>query len=135
MIRRATLEDVADVNRWNERDFGQTVDFSEFLSSELNVCLVEGEGGALFAWRGPGTFEAHAFFEQRGREVLNVSEQMLAIMRKKHGARMFWSAVPIHRRNARMYCRLLGWKHHRFAEFSGLGPCEIFVSENVKCLL
>lgn len=133
MIRRATLDDVEQVNRWNVRDMGREVDFSEFLANRMNVCLVEGEGGALFAWRGPGIYEAHAFFEQRGRDVISLSRAMLALMCREHDAWLFWSAVPVESRHARMYCRLLGWKSHGFADLPQ-GWCEIFASENVKCL-
>lgn len=135
-MRRAALDDVADINRWNERLFGQEVDFSGFLANEMNVCLLEGEGGALFAWRGPGIYEAHAFFEQRGREVVSLSLAMLDVMRAEHGARLFWSLVPTgpdREHAARIYCRLLGWKS------AGIfnppeGERELFVSENVQCL-
>jgi hypothetical protein len=51
----------------------------------MNVCLLEGEGGALFVWRGPQIYEVHVFFEQRGREVLDLSHRMLEAMRA-HGA-------------------------------------------------
>lgn len=125
---RATLDDVADVNRWNERDMGCEVDFTEFLENEMNVCLVEGEGGALFAWRGPGIYEAHAFFEQRGREVLNLSQRMLTVMRLAYGARLFWSLVPTETRHARIYCRLLGWKSGGFVN-PPQGECELFFTE------
>ena len=133
MIRRARLEDLEAVNRWNERDLGEEVDFTEFLANEMNICLIEGEGGALFAWRGPGIFEAHAFFEQRGREVLNLSNLMLGVMRHIYGARLFWSLVPTEARHARMYCRLLGW-HSKGIVHPPQGECEIFVSENLSCL-
>ena len=133
MIRRATIDDLSDVNRWNERDLGCEVDFSGFLSNAMNVCLVYGEGGALFAWRGPGIYEAHAFFEQRGREVLDLSHRMLFIMRRDFGARLFWSLVPTGTRHARIYCRLLGWKSQGVF-YPPEGESELFVSENGQCL-
>ena len=126
-MRRATLDDLDSINEWGKADF------TEFLANGLNVCLIEGNGGALFAWRGPGIYEAHAFFEQRGREVLNLSHRMLEYMRQKHGAWLFWSIVPTQTRHARMYCRLLGWKSHGIVQ-APQGECEIFASENVKCL-
>lgn len=134
MIRRAGIDDVEDINRWNERDLGYEVDFSEFLENEMNVCLIEGEGGAFFAWRGPGIFEAHAFFSQRGREVISLSHAMLGIMRRNYGAQLFWSLVPTEARHAVIYCRLLGWKSFGIVR-PPQGECEIFASENVQCLL
>lgn len=133
MIRRATVDDLEDINGWNERDLGAEVDFSEFLANRMNVCLVEGEGGAFFAWRGPGIYEAHAFFEQRGGEVIRLSLKMLGIMRWAYGARLFWSLVPVETRHARIYCRLLGWKSQGIVS-PPQGDCEVFVSENVQCL-
>lgn len=130
MIRRASMDDVADINRWNERDLGCEVDFTEFLSNRMNVCLLKGEGGAFFAWRGPGIFEAHAFFEQRGREVISLSLEMLELMRRLYGARLFWSLVPTETRHARMYCRLLGWKSGGIFN-PPEGERELFVSEKM----
>jgi hypothetical protein len=59
----------------------------------MNVFLACGEGGAMFVWRGPGIYEVHVMFEQRGREVLKLSREMLAWMRENMGAKLFWAAV------------------------------------------
>jgi hypothetical protein len=90
---RASVEDAQRINDWVWRDSGNRPDFTAFLSDRLNVCLIEGEGGALFVWRGPGIYEVHVFFEQRGKEVIRLSRQMLDYMRE-NGARLFWAAVP-----------------------------------------
>ncbi len=124
-MRRATLADLDAVNGWVERDAQQGVDFSEFLASDLNVCLIEGEGGALFAWRGPGIYEVHVFFEQRGRQVLSLSHRMLDYMRASFGAWLFWAAVPVDARRVIMFTRLMGWKSQGQATFPH-GPCEVF---------
>lgn len=124
MIRRAALCDVADINRWVARDSGEEVDFTHFLSCPLNVALIEGEGGALFVWRGPGIYEVHVFFEQRGRAVIELSHRMLAMMRE-HGATMFWAAVPVESRKVLMFTRLMGWKSHGVQDFPH-GWCEVF---------
>lgn len=132
-MRRAKMDDLADVNRWVSRDLGVPVDFSEFIANPLHVCLLHGEGGAMFAWRGPGIYEAHAFFEQRGLEVLRLSQAMIEAMRREYGARYFWSLVPVSTRHARLYCRLLGWKSAGIVK-PPQGESEIFVSENFPCL-
>jgi hypothetical protein len=132
MIRRASMDDLESINKWNARYFGE-VDFSEFLANRMNVCLIQGEGGAFFAWRGPGIYEAHAFFEQRGRDVLDVSHAMLDLMRRDHGAVLFWSLVPLETEHARIYCRLIGWRSYGIVN-PPQGECEIFASENVQCL-
>jgi len=128
MIRRASIEDVEAVNEWFWRDSGKRGDFSDFLADRMNVCLVEGEGGALFVWRGPGIFECHVMFEQRGKEVLRLSRQMLDIMRKDYGAKLFWAAVPVESRHVIMFTRLMGWKSQGVAELSH-GYCELFTGE------
>lgn len=127
MIHRAAMCDVADINRWVERDCGQPVDFTDFISNPLNVGLLDGDGGALFAWRGPGIYEVHVFFEQRGREVLDLSHRMLAMMRD-HGAKLFWAAIPEESRHVRMFTRLMGWKSQGFSE-QPHGRCELFLGE------
>ncbi len=127
MIRRAGPEDVEQINKWVQRDSGREVDFTEFLSNPMNVCLIAGEGGALFVWRGPGVYEVHVFFSQRGSEVIRLSKEMLEIMRRE-GARLFWAAVPIESRRVIMFTRLMGWKSCGVADLPH-GYCEIFASE------
>jgi hypothetical protein len=123
MIRRAAMRDVPNINAWVARD-GAEGDFTELLSNPMNVALLSGEGGALFVWRGPGIYECHVFFEQRGKEVLALSRRMLAMMRE-HGAEMFWTAVPVESRHVVIYARLLGMKSHGVREFPH-GYCEVF---------
>lgn len=125
-IRRATVADAAAVNSWLERDCGHPVDFTGFLENPLNVCLIAGEGGAAFIWRGPGIYEVHVFFEQRGREVLRLSRLMLDLMRDLYCARLFWAAIPLQSRHVIMFTRLMGWKASGFADLPH-GRCELFV--------
>lgn len=128
MIRRATVDDAPFINRLAGGDF------TEFLANDMNICLLSGNGGAIFVWRGPGIFEVHVFFEQRGREVLTLSHTMLDILRSQYGARIFWAAVPIDERHVIMFTRLMGWKSEGVVMFSH-GACEVFISENAPCLL
>lgn len=128
MIRRASVEDAEDVNDWFWRDSGKRGDFTGFLSDRMNVFLACGAGGALFVWRGPGIYEVHVMFEQRGRDVLRLSREMLDIMRREHGAKLFWAAVPITSRHVIMFTRLMGWKSQGLADLSH-GRCELFIGE------
>lgn len=128
MIRRASVEDAEDVNDWIWRDSGVKPEFTAFLADRMNVCLIEGAGGALFVWRGPGIFEVHVFFEQRGKEVLRLSREMLEILRRDYGARLFWAAVPVTSRHVIMFTRLMGWKSQGLADLSH-GRCELFIGE------
>jgi hypothetical protein len=127
-MRRASPDDVEDINDWVWRDSGVRPDFTQFLADRMNVALIEGAGGALFVWRGPGIFEVHVFFEQRGREVLKLSHRMLDYMRSGHGAKMFWAAVPVGSRHVIMFTRLMGWKSQGHADLSH-GRCELFIGE------
>ena len=132
MIRRATLADREQVEGWIERDF-HAVDYSQVLANEMNVCLVSGEGGSIFVWRGPGIYEVHCFFEQRGMEVREISAAMLGLMARDHGAKLVWAAIPDESRNVKTYVRWLGFKSVGNAVFPH-GPCELFIWENSPCL-
>jgi hypothetical protein len=93
----------------------------------MNVCLAEGEGCAMFVWRGPGIFEVHVGFEQRGREVIELSHRMLAYMRAR-GAKLFWAAVPVESRHVIIFTRLMGWKSQGLEDLPH-GWCELFIGE------
>lgn len=108
------------------------LDFSEVLSEPLHICLIEGENGAIFAWRGPGTYEAHVFFSVRGRDALELGWRMLAHMREHHGAQKFWTLVPVESRHVKMFARLLGWES-KGEVISKHGAHELFVLEKLKC--
>jgi hypothetical protein len=126
-VRRLTEADTATVNAWLKRDSGEDADFGPFLANPMNVCLAEGDGGALFVWRGPGIYEVHVAFEHRGREVIEISRRMLAWMRA-NGAWVFWAAVPVESRHVIMFTRLMGWESQGFADLPH-GRCELFVGE------
>lgn len=128
---RASVEDADKINDWIWRDSGQRPDFTEFLSNRMNVCLIDGEGGALFVWRGPGIFEVHVFFEQRGKEAIRLSHEMLALMRREHGAKLFWAAVPTDEasRHVVMFTRLMGWESQGIVSLPE-GQREIFSLES-----
>lgn len=127
MMRRASVDDAGAVNEWIWRDSGKRGNMAPFLADRNNVCLIEGEGGAIFVWRGPGIYEVHVFFEQRGKAVLKLSRAMLDWMRS-HGARLFWAAVPVESRHVIMFTRLMGWKSEGFGDFPQ-GRCELFIGE------
>lgn len=128
MIRRASAEDASQLSKWMARDFGVASDFGGFLASHLNVCLICGEGAAFFVWHGPGVFEVHITFEQRGRDAIKLSHELLAIMRSEHWAKMFWAAVPVESRRVIMFTRLMGWKSQGLADLPH-GRCELFTGE------
>lgn len=124
MIRRETNPEV--VNAMIGRDF-PGVDYSEVLSEPLHVCLVDGDSGAIFAWRGPGTYEAHMFFAVRGRTALRLAHDMLDHMKLYHGARRFWTLFEPDA-IARKFVRLLGWTSKGLVE-TRHGPNELYTLE------
>jgi hypothetical protein len=132
MIRRATVDDVPDINKWVARDAGKEVDFLDFLANNLNICLLSGDGGALFVWRGPRVYEVHVFFEQRGREVLKVSHEMLQYMRDQFDAQLFWAAIPTESRHVIMFTRLMGWQFEGTVDTTN-GPCELYSQGTSPC--
>lgn len=123
--------DPVKVNPLLQRDFPQG-DLTDFLINPLNVCLVSGESGTLFAWRGPGVFEAHVFYAVRGAEALRLAGSMQDTMRRAYGAQYFWSLLPLENRAARMFCRLIGWKSQGHLQ-TQYGSEEMFVSETIPC--
>jgi hypothetical protein len=131
-IREAKPADAPSLERWIVRDSGQESDFSVFFHNPLNVCLIAGDGGAFFVWHGPGIYETHVAFEQRGKAVLDLSHRMLAHMRDRHGARTFWAAVPHNEtkesRKVRLFTRLMRWKPLGFADLPH-GRCQLFMGE------
>lgn len=133
MITRAGLPEVGHVNTCIGRDF-PGIDFAEILSEPLHICLMEGEGGAVFLFRGPGIYEVHVFFDCGGREVIDLSHRMLAVMRDQYGARLFWALVPIDSRKVKIFTRWMGWLSQGVLMTKN-GPNELFVSENIQCLL
>lgn len=129
-MRRTT--DVELVNKLLGRD-SPGVDSTELLANPLNVCVIEGESGAFFAWRGPGIYEIHLFYQARGKEALRLFDSMLGIIQSAYGGRFFWALVPVESRHVRMFARLAGFRSDGILETQH-GPNELFVSENVECL-
>lgn len=138
MIREATLADLERIAAWIERDF-EGVDaerlksgLSVILHDPMHVALIEGDGGALFIWQGPGIYQVHVLFAQRGREVIALSHQMLAYMRERHRAELFWAGVPWdtskQSRKVRLFTRLMGWRSKGRANLAS-GLNELFISE------
>lgn len=125
---RASADDAERINDWVWRDSGRRGDFGPFLADRNNVFLIEGEGGAIFVWRGPGIYELHLFFEHRGKAAIQLLRRMLDLMREERGARLFWAAAPVESRHVVMFARLMGWKSQGFGDFPQ-GRCELFVSE------
>jgi hypothetical protein len=115
------------INRLARRDF-PGADVSELLEEPLNICLVDGENGAMFAWRGPGLYEIHLFFAERGRAALNLCRSMLDEMKRCHGAKSFWALIPAESRNVRMFARLMGFVSHGMVETKN-GQNELFTGE------
>ena len=133
-MREASLADLQAICGWIERDSGQSNEagIQAILHDPMSVILIEGEGGAMFVWRGPEIFEVHVLFEQRGRAVLDLSHRMLGHMRENHGARLFWAAVPWgtdkQSRKVRLFTRLMGWKSRGRANLAS-GLCELFIGD------
>jgi hypothetical protein len=119
--------DVARVNELMARDF-PGCDMAELLAEPMHVCLVDGDSGAIFAFRGPGIYEVHVFFSVRGKAAIALMRSMLDMMRAEHGARLFWSLIPVESRPVLTFARLVGWKSLGVRE-TRHGPNELFTSE------
>jgi hypothetical protein len=130
VIRRT--RDARRVNELLARDF-PGCDMAELLAEPMHICLVEGESGAIFAWRGPGIYEIHLFFTVRGRAALKLFDSMLGIIQSAYGGRLFWALIPAEQHHVRLFARLCGFKAVEIME-TRHGPQELFVSETDTCL-
>jgi hypothetical protein len=128
-VIRASVAAAPQINEWVWRDSGKRGDLGPFLADRMNVCLIEGEGGAIFVWRGPGIYETHCFFEQRGKEVREISRRFLDHMREEFGARLIWAAIPDESRRVKIYVRWLGFKSVEKRNVTNIGPAELFILE------
>lgn len=104
------------------------LDPTALISDTRNVCLFTPEGGAMFAWRGPGIFEGHSFFRARGREAISLGRAILARLFLEHGARMVWGATPESLKAARWFNRQVGFTSLGMID-TPEGRCELFVRE------
>lgn len=86
------------------------LDATALLADRRNVCLMTAEGGAMFAWRGPGVFEVHVFLTVKGRAAIDLICGMLAEMAKEYGMRHMWTLVPWESRNVRWFARACGMR-------------------------
>jgi hypothetical protein len=60
-MREASLADLEAICGWIERDSGSANEaaMQAVLHDPLSTVLIEGDGAALFVWKGPGVFEVH----------------------------------------------------------------------------
>ena len=130
-MREATLADNAMLVGWLSEREDKEGDFTPFLMDPMNVALIEDDGVAFFVWHGPGVYEVHVSFAERGREATATTHRMLAHMRER-GATMFWGVIPWDTgkvsRSRRLFARLMGWKSLGRANFA-IGLCELFTGE------
>lgn len=128
MIRRETNPEI--VNEMLRRDWPDA-DYSEVLAEPLHICLVEGDSGAIFAWRGPGIYEAHVFFAVRGRQAFNLALRFQEAI-KELGARKLWSLIPESDRKICLFLRQLGWSAGDVLTTRD-GPKQLFTMELETC--
>ncbi len=128
MIRRAGVDDVTALSEFYQREFDGAADFTGFIANPLNVAVRTDDGAAFFVWHGPGIYEAHCCFAERGAKVREVSRQILDTMRDDHGAKLIWAAIPNESRKVKIFAHWLG--------FASAGPitlphgeCELFTLE------
>jgi hypothetical protein len=81
-------------------------DLSALVNDRRNIILVDGDNLAIFAWRGPGIYEAHLHFTARGRQAITLACEML----RQVDAKMIWSLIPIAAKNVRWFSRQIGFR-------------------------
>lgn len=131
MIRRlhspAMLEAVVSSPEIAPLDHGFTP--AAWLAEPENIALWERDNIALFTRRGPGVFEGHTLFADKGRAALDLGKAMLREMFDTYGAKVIWGQTPIERKAARWFSRKLGFRSHGSVD-RPLGTCELFILEN-----
>lgn len=133
MIRRAGVQDIPAIKALiNDPAIRPTVggegelNPSAIVADRRNICLFSDDGGAFFAWRGPGVFEGHSFFRVRGRAAIDLGRAMLGMIE----ARMIWGLTPEGNRPARWFNRQLGFQSLGMID-TPEGRCELFVMEGL----
>lgn len=84
------------------------LDAADLIADRRNVCLMGDGGGMLFAWHGPGVFDAHVFMLARGRRAIALAVAMLGKMAAEHGALHIWALIPAVSRNVHWFARQCG---------------------------
>tara|TARA_R100001086_G_scaffold180400_5_gene100176 strand:- start:3715 stop:4107 length:393 start_codon:yes stop_codon:yes gene_type:complete len=97
------------------------LDAGDLLADKCNICLMDGENGAMFIWRGPGVYEGHSFFTVKGREAIALGKQILSAL----DADMVWGATPLELRAARWFNRKIGFRSLGIVDRPE-GRCELF---------
>lgn len=129
-LRRATTADTAHINTiLNLADVrphlggSGELDAAPLIADPRNRLYFDDRGGAIFAWRGPGIYEAHSFFTAQGRDAIRAGKEALQHM---SDARMIWGLTPESNRAARWFNRQVGLKSHGMLD-TPEGRCELFV--------
>jgi hypothetical protein len=128
-VIRASLDDVERINELSRRHFEQEADFTGFLSNSLNVAILVEGGGICFVWHGPGIYEAHCCFEQRGGTARDIAARILSLLRDDYGARLIWAAIPNEKRHVKTFARWLGFRPAGLITLPS-GANELFKLEN-----
>lgn len=98
------------------------LDAGVLLADQCNICLMDGENGAMFIWRGPGIYEGHSFFTARGRKAITLGKRLLEAL----DADMVWGATPEALRHVRWFNRKIGFQSQGMIDRPE-GRCELFV--------
>lgn len=126
-LRRASVSDLSEITQLLRDVHGEHLDPLPLLSDARNRFYFDERGGGVFAWRGPGIYEAHSFFRARGREAIRAGREVLSHM---SDARMIWGLTPESNKAARWFNRQVGFSSQGMIVAPDLGPCELFVLEN-----
>lgn len=139
-MRRASLDHVTDIaDLINDPAIRPTLggegelDPTALIADRRNVWLFDEDGGACFAWRGPGIYEGHSFFRVRGRKAIQLGRSILHAMFDLYDARVIWGATPIENKAARWFNRQLGFLSLGEIEMPESGLCELFSMECDRC--
>jgi hypothetical protein len=101
------------------------IDCQAWLDSPGNIMWVEGDNVGLATFEYPGVYNAHWFFNVRGRQALALAKAMLDHHFKETDARTIRGLTPVEYKGARWLARQIGMKSYGELEFPD-GPYEMF---------
>ena len=102
-------------------------DPEEWLASDDNVALANGNNVALFEREMPGVVTGHYFFFCRGREAIELSKQMLnEIFTGPYNVQVIRGLTPLDNKGALWISRKLGFKPYGDIK-THVGLCRLFI--------
>lgn len=100
---------------------------SSWLENKNNIALTDGTNLALFEKSSDDIYTGHYFFKVRGREALQIADQMLEFFFENTNINIIRGLTPLTKLGARWLSRQLGFKGMGVIDADTNDPCELFI--------